>query len=262
MDANKAANALINAVAFVVESVMGLIFSVSSRLAGKSENAPKFKLEGTQKKLVAFGALAAIAIAPLSLLFTMSDHPPEDDYTVPRALGLGVAEETCRLLGNKGRIVVVRMQGQGTQLRNAEAQIQTFLETLSSQGGVNVAGTEALVMQLVPAGPPQIFSGEMYSSILAKYPEVSAIVSLVGTPLLRDEEIVKLPPNRPKLIVLGGGADLGRLLDDGVVQMAIVARPNARSKFEEQKKKPKSLRACFDQLYQVMTAETPPPTSP
>ncbi len=102
-DKNNVANAIINTVVLIVETVVALIFS----LTGRRESVPKFKIEGKNKTLVTVSALFVIGICLLSLLFTLSDGPPKDDYTAQHALGTGMAEETCKLLDNKGQIVVV-----------------------------------------------------------------------------------------------------------------------------------------------------------
>jgi len=102
-----------------------------------------------------------------------------------------MAEETCKLLGNKGQIVVVRMEVHGHKSPDAEAHMQTFLKTFSKRKGITVAGTEVLTIMPPPA-PRQTFSVEMF---------------------------------------------------DGKI------------------KKPKSLRACFDLFYEVMTPPAAAPAS-
>ncbi len=252
MDGNKVANAIINAVVFVVETVVGLVFSIPSLFIARRDSAPRFRIGNKKKKQVAIAALLAIFTSVASLFFTMGDRPAKIDLTPELALGQGMAEETSRLLGNKGEIVVVKLNSKDRKGTREETKISAFVKTLSKGGGIMVTGMECLNMS--PLDPPKEFDSAMFFAILEKYPKVSAIVSFVGAPPLTDEEIGMLDQNIPKVIVLENlRSGLRKFFEEGVIQVAIVRQRDVSLKFS---KKPGTPRECFDQTYKVITTET------
>ncbi len=259
-DGNKVADAIVNAVVFTVETVVGLVVSLGSLFSGQREKAPRFKIDDKKKKPVTVIAMILITLSLASLFITMRDRPPVMDVSLDLAIGEGMAEETAKFLGNRGQIVVIRRDSQDVKLPGMEAQMNAFQKTLSKKGGIKIVGVETLNMPVAhsrspsPLAPPMIFSAAMFSMIPEKYPNVSAIVSFVGVPFLTDEEIAGLGQNIPKVIVLTDmHPSLKKLFEEGVVQLAILRHFGTDLK---DSKKPRTPRELFNQLYTVVTKET------
>ncbi len=109
-------------------------------------------------------------------------------------------------------------------------------------------------LNMSPLDPPREFDSAMFFAMLEKHPNVSAIVSFVGTPPLTDEEIRRLVRNIPKLIVADTArAGLKTSFEEGVIHLGIIRRPGIG---EKAFKPPKTLRQYFDQVYTVVTPET------
>ncbi|MBI4025395.1 MAG: hypothetical protein HY360_10480 [Verrucomicrobia bacterium] len=216
-----------------------------------------FKIDEKKKPLVTWIAIVAIVGSLVSIFFTQCERPPKINMKPYLAIGQVMAEETSKLISNKGEIVVVVMDSKKFKTPTIDAQLSTFQETLKKQGGIHVAATEAMSMEKMGMmhGPEMGMPGEMFLQILEKHPNVAAVVSFVGPPSLKDDEISKLPQNIPKVVAFSSmGMGLKKLFEENVIQVAIV--PRFDMKPQEHKKEPVTLRDWFDQYYSVVTAET------
>ncbi len=213
------------------------------------------KVNEKKKPVVILIAILAIVGSLTSVFITQCGGPSQKINMKPHtAIGQILAEEVEKLLDNKGQVVIVCMDTKKFKMPTAEEQVQSFNAELKKRGGVTVMATEMLGQEaLGMAGPEMGLSSEMFNKLLSKYSNASAIVSFVGAPSLKDEEISQLAPNIPKVLVFSSfGMGLKKLFEENVVQVAIV--PNFEAK-PEAKKKPVTPREWFDQYYRVITRE-------
>ncbi len=217
------------------------------------------KIDEKKKPVVTIVAVLAIAASFISIFITQCERPPKINMKPYLAVGQVAAEETAKLLGNKGKIVIVVQDTSQFKTKNSpsDVQIETFKETIKKQGGISVSGTETVKIDMMAMhGPEMGLPGDLFVKIVQKYPDADAIVSFAGAPQLTDEQISSLGQKIPKFVAVSGmgmmGMGLKKLFEEQVIQLAIVPR------FEPappSTKKPETLREWFDQTYKVVTAE-------
>jgi hypothetical protein len=204
-------------------------------------------------KIIASVVAIIVASIILVIYFTRSGSLSRASLAPFTALGQVTAEETAKLLGNRGRIIVVTQDvHQPGAPAVLEGELKAFHETIKKQPDLTLVGTETV--RINPDVPSeQGLSADLYSSLLQKYPDLDAIVSLVGPPSLTRQQIQGLPQKLPKCVAVSlGDAPLRNLFRADVVQVAIVNRLDATP---PSAKKPASAREAFEQLFQVVTVD-------
>ena len=203
---------------------------------------------GQRTKLILF-AIVAILVAFISLFFTVGNRPSSASIAPFAALGEVTAEETAKLLDNKGSIVIVTRDTSQQADPELEAQLKAFQRTVR-QRGLTLAATEAARVE-ADFTDDGLLRSDFFLNLLPKYPDATAIVSFVGPPSLNAQQIRALPQKIPKIIAVSLTGTPRRLLQSNVIQVAIVARTGAAPQLG---KKPASTRETFDQYFQVVTA--------
>jgi hypothetical protein len=164
--------------------------------------------------------------------------------------GRVVAEETGRLLGKTGQIVVVSLDYRGQQAQLA-TETDGFLQAIKGQG-ITVAGKE-LEDPVAFANGQKMLTGDVYLALVQKYPSADAIVSFLGSPQLDQAQKDQLGTKIPKFVAFSIYTFAGkRLFQDGLIQVAILPRfeplpPTA--------KEPKSDQEWFNRNFQIVHAE-------
>lgn len=161
-----------------------------------------------------------------------------------------LAQETTKLLGGTGQVVLVTLDS--TQFTSARNQMDEFTKAIGTLGGITVAGTVAYTLEQ----PVQRCSMEarLFFEVVEQYPRVEAIVSLIGAPELSGQELDRIGPDTPKLIVFSSCAsNLKPLFEHGLLRLAIV--PSGRLPTAHNNR-PISPREQFDQLFRIVTRET------
>jgi hypothetical protein len=203
---------------------------------------------GRRTKLIVF-SIVGILGASISLFFTLRNRPSSASMGPFVALGEVTAQETAKLLGNKGHIIVVRRDTSQYPAPEFEEQLKAFQRTIRQQPDLTLAATETAFDAHITDGR---LHPDFYLNLLQKYPDAAAIVSFVGPPALSAQQIKDLPQKIPKFIAVSlQDAPLSRLFLSSVIQVAIVKRPPG----PRSGKKPASTRETFDQFYQVVTAD-------
>jgi hypothetical protein len=208
---------------------------------------------GKQTKKIIFSVVAIIVASIILVIYLIFSSGPSSASVAPfAALGEVTAQETAKLLDNKGSIVVVTRDTSQYPVPGLEVQLKAFQRTVK-QRGLTVAATEAARGE-TDFNDTGLLRSDFYLSLLSKYSDAAAIVSFVGPPALSTQQIKALPQKIPKLIVvsLADVPLLNRFLRDGVVQVAIVGRRGATA---QSGKKSASTRETFDQYFQVVTAD-------
>ena len=258
IDKNKIATAIVNTVVLIVESVVGLFFSLGASFSGQRESAPKFKIEGQHKTTVTVVLLLAITVSITSIFFTQCEiSPPPINIKPDLGLGEVMAEETVQLMGRKGSIVIVSMDSGRFRMPLFEARLKAFKETLSSQSEITIAGAELLA----PEPRNTIMPSSTFFTVLEKYPKVSGIVSFIGFPSLTEEETARLGPKSPKVVVFfQEHIQVEKFFDPRLIDVAVLP-PITRSSATPRPLK--TTRDWFDRYYTVVkpppSDESPPP---
>jgi len=202
----------------------------------------------TRQKILIVALLAIIALAIGSMFRSRTRKTVTDVDMIGDGLAQATADETARLLGNHGKIVLVTASGSS----------QCVLPQIGGEVTQQLAkkpGLQLVATANIPLGDEDEirFPVEKYRQLLDTYRDADAILTLAGPP---DPAPSDLPAPRPKLIVVVAGSDplaVKPLLENGFVDLAIV--PRMRSRYDK-KNPPKKARDWFDCQFQVVTPAT------
>ena len=203
-----------------------------------------------KKVALAIGSILAIAGSSL-WIYTHHFAAPKINVPLHQAVGRVMAEETAKLVNNQGRIVVIAIE----TAKDAELKIQLeeFEKSLKKFSRITVAKTYMLETEnRAKYGAGSGLSTRRFIRIVNKNTTADAMVSFVGAPELKDDEIGQLQA-RPKFIAESRSVEkIGNLLAKHLLQVAIVSRFQFPAPVEG---KPGTLRQWFDKRFQVVTAE-------
>jgi hypothetical protein len=195
------------------------------------------------------GGLAVGAVA-VSLYFTLAGRSPRIDLGTYSALGAVTAEETAKLLGNKGRVLVIARDTGADKNPSVEAELEAFQRTLQKHAGLSqvtarFVATPMLMMATGGGVPP-----DHLVQALETHANVGALVLFCGLPPLAEPELEMLKQRGVKTVVVSSfRPDYGPLLQQGVIQVAIVPRPEGPPPGAPP---PRTLRERFDQDYVIL----------
>jgi len=205
----------------------------------------------TKEILVASLALGAAAA---SIYYSFSGRSPKIDLDSYSVLGAVTADETAKLLGNKGQVLVIVRDTGADKNPSVEAELKAFQQTLKKQKGLGVVTekiqvTPMLMMSTGGGVPPdQLFK------MLETHANVGALVLFFGFPQLSDPELEALKKTGVKTVVVSSlRPGYPRLLERQAIHLAIVPRPDAQLPGSQ---KPQSVRERFDQEYIILTPTT------
>lgn len=166
------------------------------------------------------------------------------------AIGQVAAEEALKLVGSGGRITLILRDTQTAKSPATDTQLRALSDTLAKQHlRINITNSMKVDPLRVPSVPPGDFL-----QILKRGAEGDVIISLLGPPVLTDQQSAKLDAKGPKVIAMCSGAaarqvDVRALFQRNLLSVAIVNRaaPSVPAPGD-------SPRAVFDRQYQVVTS--------
>src|ERR1039457_2174189 len=85
-----------------------------------------------------FVAVIAVAAAVISVYFAMTGPSQKIDLDPYKSLGTVTAEETAKLIGNKGQVLVMVRDMGANKNPSVEAELKAFQQALKGQKGVTV----------------------------------------------------------------------------------------------------------------------------
>jgi hypothetical protein len=202
----------------------------------------------TKNIIVATLAVGAAAVAIYFAFVGRSQTINLDPYDV---LGAVTAEETAKLLGNQGQVLVMARGTGANKNPSVEAELKAFQQTLKKQKGITVIIQKIQVspMQMMATGggvPP-----EQFLKALETHSNLGAVVLFLGFPQLNDSELEVLKKSGIKIVVacaLRPGDQ--RLIERQAIHLAIVPRsepPPAGTSA------PRTLRERFDQEFLIIS---------
>lgn len=193
----------------------------------------------------------AVATVVLAVYWGLKGHSPRIDLDPYEVLGAVTAEETARLLGGPGRVLVMVRGSGADENPSVVAQLRAFERSLKKQGGlslvtVRVEATPMLMMATGGGIPP-----DQLLAALATQANVAAVVLFGGLPALSDPEVQALRKRAVKLVVVSSfRPDYERLMEQKVLHLAVVPRPDSPPPHVERSR---TLRERFDQEYLLVT---------
>jgi len=176
------------------------------------------------------------------------DQPKENMDRLSHIVTIS-AEETAHFLRGEGKVLLL------STVNSPSLQFdltKLFKSTLEKQG-LQVLYVEGLSPEedseaVVPRG---FFPGKALLPLLLQYPDIDAVISLIGVPYF--EEIpIETPPHFIAAYGVAPDMPLKQLIQSGWLSMVITPR---FSPVVEPGKIPSSPAAWFEQHYQIFTAE-------
>jgi ABC-type sugar transport system substrate-binding protein len=200
-------------------------------------------------------SILAIGAAAVSLYSGFTRRAPSIDLDPYQVLGAVVAEETAKLLGNQGQVIVIARDAKSESL---EAELNAFNQTLKKSGGLSV-----LPADRVKLTPAMMVSGAVPLDELARtlqsHPNLGAVVLFFAFPGVADPDLDSLKRTGAKFVVVSGYRPQYRgLLERQAINLAIVPRPRSAAP-PPATQTARTLRERFDQEYVILTPEAPAP---
>src|SRR6266436_39112 len=200
--------------------------------------------------LLIAGSILAIMISGLWIYYR-EFKAPKHNVRLHRRIGEIMAEETAKLVGPKGNLVLVTIPtGSEPELKT---QLEAFRQKLKKLGDYEIKEHELDTKDQAKYALGSGLSGRRFVRTVKNNPKANGIVSFVGAPRLSDEEVAELT-NPPKFIAESRSPDhLPKLFDKQIIQVAVVSRfvfpaPGPRD--------PKTPQELFDKRYQLISADS------
>ena len=201
-----------------------------------------------KKKITILFLLLVIAGAG-TWVYCTQVREPKIDSDIYEALGSITAEETAKLLGKKGEIVVITWEIRNQVL---EAQMASFARTIKKHQGLRLATIEK-----VKRDPAQMMStggavpADEFLKIIKAHPTAGAFVLFLAFPNLSPQAL-KTINNQTKFVVVSGcNPGYKKLLMERTIQLAIVPQFDRTINIHP----PQTSQENFDQNYQIVTPE-------
>ena len=203
---------------------------------------------GTKNFMVGSVAVCAAVVA---LYFAFADRSPKLNLDPYDVLGAVTAEETAKLLGNKGLVLLIVRDTGPNKNPSVEAELKAFQETLKKQPGL------ATVIERIPLTPMMMMATgggappDEFLKALQTHANAGAVVLFFGFPQLTEPELQTLKQSGVKMVVVSSfRTGYKQLLERQAIHLAVVPRSDAPPPGTQT---PRTLRERFDQLYTTFT---------
>jgi hypothetical protein len=197
---------------------------------------------------VAIGIIAASAVWIYRTNFAPPAYQPA--VQVQTAVGEVLAEETIKLIGNSGQIVVITLEeGQSPEL---DTQYESFKDGLK-KSSIKILRTDTISAGKSKYGPGSGMSGRRFVKALTQHANADAIISLVGLPDADEEELEELKSQPvPKVVAFARDRKAApKLFANQWLHVAITPRSQDSSTSPG---KPKTSREWFDKQFEIVRA--------
>src|SRR5205814_5225256 len=143
-------------------------------------------------------ATLAVAGAAVSLYFAFAGRSPKLDLDPYEVLGVVTAEETAKLLGNQGRVLLMAPGIGVNKNPSVEAEIKAFQQTLKKQKGMSVITEQIQVNPMLMMATGGGVPAEQLFKALTTHAGVGALVLFFGFPQLSEPELEALKKSGAK----------------------------------------------------------------
>jgi hypothetical protein len=199
----------------------------------------------SRRSLVGALAILAIAAAIFSLIRTSQRQPVSVATGLMQSLSNVGAEQVAKLLDHRGKIIVVGMADCNDCVLGAELR-RLFAPSVNHRRGMQVLATEVVA---IGGDGKQGLPARVYTELLQRYPDANAIVSLVGAPLARPDELSKRSAKLVVILPAGDGESVRGLVERKAVDLAIIPRTTRPANAP---KIPKTVQEIFEFNYEIV----------
>jgi hypothetical protein len=198
-------------------------------------------------------AILAVSAAVVALYFAFAERSPKINLDTYEVLGTVTAEETAKLLGDKGVVLVMVRDTGADKNPSVEAQLKAFQQELKKHSGLRVITERVpvtpMTMMATGGGVPR----EQLFKALQTHAPVGAVVLFFGFPQLSESDLATLKKTGAQVVVVSSlRPAYERLLAQQVIHRAIVRRPDAEPATD---RKARTARELFDQDYLILSAD-------
>jgi hypothetical protein len=204
----------------------------------------------SKKLLIAFVVVAALGSARM---LWRQFSGPRLNLKPSAAAGEVLAEEVGRLLGGRGKVVIIGREVSKDGTDAAGQRVLSLTQALQAQKALQLAGTEWIPR---PAGPMDLggVSLDQLLAVIQKQADANAFVIFAGLPPYSQPLLDQLSARSLKMIVVCGyGPEVRRWLEAKALAMAIVPR------FDDvpaNAPPPKTTRDWFQREFEIVTPDT------
>ena len=196
-------------------------------------------------------AVVALSAAVVCVYFAVTGGSQKVNLDPYQALGTVTAEETAKLLGDKGQVLVIVRGFGANQNPSVEAELQAFEQTVKKHPGLGMQvekfQASPMLMMATGGGLP---AEELFKA-LSSHANLNAVVMFLGFPQLADAQLADLKQSGIKAVVVSSlRPGYKQLLEQQVIHVVIVPRPEPPPAGGPT---PKTVRERFDQEYLIFT---------
>jgi len=174
---------------------------------------------------------------------------PPHDVEMHRRVGEIMAEQTARVAGPQGKIVVITIPTGG--LPELKTQLESFRSALKKLGKYELREYEMDPKDQDKYGVGTGLSGRRYVRTTNKNLDAAAVVSFIGAPNLKDEDIAELQ-KVPRFVAEARAVDnLPRLFKKQLISVAVASRFSFPAPGPIEANTPQER---FDKRYQLVVA--------
>lgn len=197
--------------------------------------------------------MLAVAVVALAVLLWRQSAGSPVNMRPSAAAGEMLAEQAVRLLGGKGRIVVVaRFAAKEARGVDAE-QLAAFSSAIKRQKGVSIISTEWLAQPQGTMDVGRVTAKQLFDWS-QKHPEATGLVVFAGLPDFSAPLASKLAERPIKLLaVCGYGPYIRQWLESKALAAVVVPRFGA---LPPGTPTPKTTQEWFQQEYELFTPES------
>jgi len=212
----------------------------------------KFDTEEVKRPLLVLISILVISISLVSIYLTLRTPTAQINLKPFEGLGEAAAQETAKLLGGQGEVVVLALSSENL-VPALETPIASFRKAIKASSRIRIRETETIKVELEGMfNPISPFGSELFFQLLNKHIHADAIVSFVEIPAFQDADWEKFPKRRPKIILVSSfSPHLKQLIEQDIVQLAITTRYQQSPETKE----PQTNQEWFDRHYMVVTKE-------
>jgi hypothetical protein len=202
-------------------------------------------------KDVIVGSLA-LGAAVAALYFGFAGRSPKLNLDPYEVLGAVTAEETAKLLGDKGLVLVMARDTGADRNPSVEAELNAFQKTLKKHPGLRLVTERVQVTPMLMMATGGGVPADQFFKVLETHANVGALVLFFGFPALADRELEAFEKYGAKTVVVSSFyPSYKRLLERRAIHLAIVPREEAP---QPSSQAPRTLRERFDQDFIIVTS--------
>jgi hypothetical protein len=197
-------------------------------------------------------AVLIASTAAVAIFFVTCESSPRIDGRLHAAIGKALGKEALGLLRASGQITIITRDNKTFPQPALDLLLASFKREVGRAGGT-IAAIKSI--QADPLRPLAVPPGDFFE-LIQRLPAEHVIVSLLGPPLLAEEQFKKLKPVKPKIVAFCPGnlaehIDLRQLFEAGLLHAAVASRPASAVAADN----PATVQDAFEQLYRIVKAE-------